>query len=74
MVNDLLGEMPYDKNVYGNTRNYSHNTSDTGTLCDGTGFYSIKASFESLGVGYELNKLYSGKSSNVYEVQFNKGV
>ena len=73
MVNDLLGDMPYDKSFYGNTRNYSHNTSDIGTLCGGTGFDSIKASFESLGVGYELNKLYSGKSSNVYEIQFNKG-
>ena len=73
MINDLLSDMPYDYSVYGNTRNYKHNTSDTGTLCGGTGFNSIKASFESLGVGYKLNKLYSGKYSNVYEIQFNKG-
>ena len=71
MVNDLLGDMPYDKSFYGNTRNYSHNTSDIGALCGGTGFESIKASFESLGAGYELNKLYSGKYSNVYEIKFN---
>lgn len=61
MINDLIGEQSYDVNVYGNYK---------GFLSAGTGFDSIKNSFESANPNYSLIKLYSGKSSNVYEIKF----
>ena len=36
-------------------------------------FDSIKKSFESI-AGNELNQIYSGKNSNVYEIKFNQEV
>lgn len=71
MINDLIGEQPYDSSFYGNTRNYSNNTSDKGTLCGGTGFSSIKESFESLGDGFKLDYIYKARDYRVYEVKLN---
>lgn len=69
MINDLIGEQPYNKDIYGNSCNYSDITKETGLLCGGTGFDSIKESFESI-EGYKLNQIYSGKNSSVYEITF----
>lgn len=73
MINDLIGKQKYSKDIYGNTCNYSSNTEESGTLCGGTGFSSIKDSFESLGDGFTLDRIYSGKTSYVYGVKFNLG-
>lgn len=62
MINDLIGEQPYNPEIYGNRNEL---------LNYGVGFDSIKASFESI-EGNKLNKLYSGKSSDVYEIVFRK--
>lgn len=62
MINDLIGEQPYNSEVYGN-RN--------GLLSYGVGFDSIKSSFESI-EGNKLNKLYSSKNSYIYEIVFAK--
>ena len=64
MINDLIGARPYNENIYGN-RN--------GFLSGGVGFWSIKDSFESLGDGFTLNKIYCGKYSDVYNITFNLG-
>lgn len=69
MINDLIGEQSYNKDIYGNSCNYSNNIKETGILCGGTGFDSIKESFESI-EGYKLSQIYSGKNSNVYEIVF----
>lgn len=71
MLNDLIGEQKYSKDIYGNTMNYSNNTKDKGLLCGGTGFSAIKNSFESLGEGNTLNHIYEARSFGVYEVKFN---
>jgi hypothetical protein len=55
-----LGKQNYNPNIYGN-RN--------GFLIGGTGFSSIKESFESI-EGYKINKIYSGVNSDVYEISF----
>ena len=60
MVNDLIGKQDYNQDVYGNR---------DGFLSGGTGFDSIKNSFESVS-GYNLEKLYSGVNSNVYKIAF----
>ena len=60
MINDLIGVQQYDSNIYGNR---------DGFLSDGTGFDSIKRSFESVD-GYKLEKLYSGLNSKVYSISF----
>lgn len=62
MINDLIGEQPYNSEIYGN-RN--------GLLSYGVGFDSIKSSFESI-EGNKLSKLYSGKNSYIYEIVFAK--
>lgn len=69
MINDLIGKQAYNKNIYGNSCNYSHNIETTGILCGGTGFGSIKESFESI-EGFKLTQIYSGVNSSVYEVKF----
>ena len=71
MINDLIGEQPYDSSIYGNTRNYSSNTSAKGLLCGGTGFSSNRDSFESLGEGFKLFYVYEGRDYTVYEVKLN---
>ena len=71
MINDLISKQPYSKDIYGNTCNYSNNTESTGLLCGGTGLSSIKESFESID-GNKLNKIYSGKNSEVFEIVFNQ--
>lgn len=60
MINDLIGKQAYDEKVYGNR---------DGFLSGGTGFDSIKNSFESV-AGYRLEKLYSGVNSNIYKISF----
>lgn len=60
MINDLLGLQNYNPEVYGN-RN--------GLLSSGTGFESIKNSFESI-QGNKLDCIYSGKNSNIYQIKF----
>jgi hypothetical protein len=60
MINDLIGEQNYNKDVYGNS---------DGLLSGGTGFSSIKDSFESI-TGNKLTQIYNGLNSIVYEVVF----
>ncbi len=69
MINDLIGKQSYNKDIYGNSCNYSNNTELTGILCGGTGFGSIKESFESI-EGFKLNQIYVGVNSSVYEITF----
>lgn len=69
MINNLIGKQPYNKDIYGNSCNYSHNIELTGILCSGTGFSSIKESFESI-EGFKLNQIYSGKNSDIFEIKF----
>jgi len=64
MVNDLIGPQKYKKGIYGHLG---------GWLEGGTGFDSIKDSFESKR-GCKLARIYSGLNSNVYEIKFGKGV
>ena len=60
MINDLIGQQNYDEQVYGNYK---------GLLSQGgVGTESIINSFET--IGGKLEKLYSGKSSNVFSIKF----
>jgi len=60
MINDLIGEQKYNKKIYGNNGKF---------LSGGTGFSSIKESFE-YKRGFKLEGLYSGFNSDVYQVTF----
>ena len=71
MINDLIGLQPYNFEIYGNTGNYKKEGETKFYLSGGVGFSSIKDSFESIS-GNELNSIYSGKNSNVYEIKFNQ--
>ena len=72
MVNDLIGKQPYNFEIYGNSGNYKKEGETEFYLSSGgVGFSSIKESFESIS-GNELNQIYSGKNSNVYEIKFNQ--
>lgn len=72
MINDLIEKQPYNFEIYGNTGNYKKEGETEFYLSSGVGFDSIKNSFESIS-GNELNQIYSGKNSNVYEIKFNQG-
>lgn len=73
MINDLVGDQPYNPKIYGNSGNYNdgifteekYNHLSSG----GVGFGSTKESFESLS-GAKLDKLYWGNDFNVYEITF----
>ena len=69
MINDLIGLQPYNFEIYGNSGNYIKEGETEFHLSGGVGFGSIKESFESIS-GNELNQIYSGKNSNVYEIKF----
>ena len=69
MVNDLIGKQPYNFEIYGNSGNYKKEGETEFFLSSGVGFSSIKDSFESI-KGNELNQIYSGKNSNVYQITF----
>lgn len=71
MINDLIGEQPYNSEIYGNSGNYKKEGEIVFHLSSGVNFDSIKKSFESIS-GNELNQIYSGKNSNVYEIKFNQ--
>ena len=71
MVNDLIGEQPYNFEIYGNSGNYKKEGKTVFYLSSGVGFGSIKESFESI-AGNELNQIYSGRNSNIYEIKFNQ--
>ena len=71
MVNDLIGEQPYNSEIYGNSGNYKKEGETEFYLSSGVNFDSIKKSFESI-AGNELNQIYSGKNSNIYEIKFNQ--
>ena len=73
MVNDLLGGQPYNFEIYGNSGNYKKEGETEFYLSSGVNFDSIKKSFESIS-GNELNQIYSGKNSNIYEIKFNQEV
>ena len=74
MINDLLGEQPYNPTIYGNSGNYKKEGETEFYLSSGgVGFSSIKESFESIS-GNELNQIYSCKNSNVYEIKFTQEV
>ena len=73
MINDLLGEQPYNFEIYGNSGNYKKDGETVFHLSSGVNFDSIKKSFESIS-GNELNQIYSGKNSNVYEIKFTQEV
>ena len=73
MVNDLIGEQPYNPTIYGNSGNYKKEGETVFHLSSGVNFDSIKKSFESI-TGNELNQIYSGKNSNVYEIKFTQEV
>lgn len=62
MINDIVeGVYQYDKNCYG---------TDGVTLSQGgVGFNSIKKAFESI-KGNKLERIYSGKNSDIYEITF----
>ena len=68
MINDLIGEQPYNPEIYGNSGNYNKDKS-LRHLSGGVGFCSIQDSFQSL-QGAKLDKLYSGSDFNVYEITF----
>ena len=68
MINDLIGEQPYNPDTYGNSGNYNKDKS-LYHLSGGVGFGSIQESFQSL-EGAKLTKLYSGSDFNVYEITF----
>ena len=72
MVNDLIGEQPYNFEIYGNSGNYKKEGETTFLLSGGVGFGSIKDSFES-SAGNELTQIYSSKNSDIYEIKFNQG-
>lgn len=69
MVNDLIGKQPYNFEIYGNSGNYKKEGETEFFLSSGVGFSSIKDSFESI-KGNELNQIYSGKNSNIYQITF----
>ena len=69
MVNDLIGKQPYNFEIYGNGGNYKKEGETEFFLSSGVGFSSIKDSFESI-KGNELNQIYSGKNSNIYQIKF----
>lgn len=69
MINDLIGEQSYNKEVYGNTGNYNKDKEVYLLSGGGVGFGSIKDSFESID-GNKLVSIYSGVNSSVYEVTF----
>ena len=71
MINDLIGEQPYNPTIYGNSGNYKKEGETEFYLSSGVNFDSIKKSFESIS-GNELNQIYSGKNSNIYEIKFNQ--
>ena len=72
MVNDLIGLQPYNFEIYGNSGNYKKDDEMEFYLSSGgVGFSSIKESFESI-TGNELNQIYSGKNSNIYEIKFSQ--
>ena len=71
MINDLIGEQPYNSTIYGNSGNYKKENETEFYLSSGVGFSSIKDSFESI-EGNSLNQIYSGKNSNIYEIKFNQ--
>ena len=73
MINDLIEKQPYNSEIYGNTGNYKKEGETEFHLSGGVGFSSIKESFESI-AGNELNQIYSGKNSNIYEIKFNQGL
>jgi hypothetical protein len=64
MINDIIGKQKYNKSIYG---------SYAGFLSGGTGFDSIKRSFE-YKRGCKLNKIYSGVDSDVYYIKFSNKV
>ena len=72
MVNDLIGLQPYNFEIYGNSGNYKKEGETEFYLSGGVGFSSIKDSFESIS-GNELNSIYSGKNSSIFEIKFNQG-
>ena len=69
MINELIGDQPYDSEIYGNSGNYSKSKSLHHLSQSGVGFGSIQDSFQSL-QGAKLDKLYSGNDFNVYEITF----
>ena len=71
MINDLIGEQPYNPTIYGNSGNYKKEGETEFHLSGGVGFSSIKESFESIS-GNELNQIYSGKNSSIFEIKFNQ--
>ena len=71
MINDLIGKQPYNFEIYGNSGNYKKEGETEFYLSSGVNFDSIKKSFESIS-GNELNQIYSGKNSNIYEIKFNQ--
>ena len=72
MINDLIGLQPYNFEIYGNSGNYKKEGETVFYLNGGgVGFSSIKDSFESI-AGNELNQIYSGKKSDIYEIKFNQ--
>jgi hypothetical protein len=64
MINDIIGEQKYNKNIYGNSE---------GLLSGGTGFNSIKLSFE-YKRGCKLEKIYSGLDSDIYYIKFSQKI
>lgn len=68
MVNDLIGDQPYNSEIYGNSGNYNKDKS-LHHLSGGVGFGSIQDSFQSL-EGAKLTTLYCGYDFNVYEITF----
>lgn len=77
MINELIGYRNYDANVYGNSRAYNSKTGKSyaykAYLSGGTGFDSIKRSFDSL-KGCKLEKIYSGNQSDVYSLKVSKKI
>jgi hypothetical protein len=71
MLNDLIGKQPYNFEIYGNSGNYKKEVETEFYLSSGVNFDSIKKSFESI-EGNILNQIYSGKNSNIYEIEFNQ--
>ena len=68
MINALIGDQPYNSEIYGNSGNYNKDKS-LHHLSGGVGFGSIQDSFQSL-EGAKLTKLYCGDCFNVYEITF----
>lgn len=63
MINNLIGTQPYNTEIYG---------SFAGLLSPGTGFRSIKESFESI-EGNKLDFIYEGsRGSEIYEITLRK--